>query len=157
MLRVDTGLQNLTQSCIRRPARKQRQVRKATVMTCTTLRTAILICLGAALILPCGLAGQVTEKINTHLEGTVFLGGSSDPLLVEGAKVALYGDTGVFSTVTNREGEFDFANIDPPGIYLVEVTYRGLHADENVMVPAGSVVQVSLHLKPPDPEPAEQP
>jgi hypothetical protein len=81
----------------------------------------------------------------------VFLGAPDEPLCRPGAKVTLYGDTGVISTITDRDGKFSFSDVEPPGVYFLQASYLGLHAEQNVMVDAGTVVQVSLHLEVPDP------
>jgi len=78
-------------------------------------------------------------------------GPPNEPVCAPRAKVTLYGDTGVFSTVTDQDGKFAFSNIDLPGVYFIEAAYSGLHAEQNVMVHAGAVVQVLLHLEAPDP------
>jgi len=120
-------------------------------MICSTLKTTVLLLLGICLLTPFGLAAQDTTATTSRLQGTVFSGAPDEPLYTPGAKVTLYGDTGVLSTVTDQDGTFAFTNIDPPGIYFIEATYFGLHAEQNVMVDAGTVVQVSLHLEVPDP------
>src|SRR5215469_3124827 len=120
-------------------------------MICSTLRTTVLLLLGICLLAPCGLAAQDTIATTSRMQGTVFSGAHDEPLCRPGVKVSLYGDTGVISTITDQDGTFAFTNIDPPGIYFIEATYFGLHADQNVMVHAGAVVQVSLHLDLPDP------
>src|SRR5215469_6185015 len=120
-------------------------------MICSTLKTTVLLLLGICLLTPFGLAAQDTTATTSRLQGTVFSGAPDEPLYTPGAKVTLYGDTGVLSTVTDQDGTFAFTNIDPPGIYFIEATYFGLHAEQNVTVHAGAVVQVSLHLDLPDP------
>jgi len=82
------------------------------------------------------------------MQGTVFSGAPDEPLYR--AKVTLYGDTGVISTITDRDGKFSFADVEP-GVYFLQASYLGLHAEQNVTVHAGAVVQVSLHLEVPDP------
>ena len=120
-------------------------------MVRSTLGTTLLFCLGICLIIPCGLSAQAASTTTTPLEGTVFLGTNNEPIFVEGANVLLYGDTGVSSTVTGRDGKFSFADVEPPGVYFLQASYLGLHAEQNVMVHAGTVVQVALHLEAPDP------
>jgi hypothetical protein len=120
-------------------------------MICSTFRTTVLLSLGICLLTPCGLAAQDTTATTSRIQGTVFSGAPDEPLYRPGAKVTLYGDTGVISTITDQDGKFVFANIGPPEIYFIEASYMGLHAERNVMVEAGAVVQVSLHLKVPDP------
>ena len=120
-------------------------------MICSTLRTTVLLLLGISLLTPCGLAAQDTTATTSRLQGTVFSGAPDEPHYTPGAKVTLYVDTGVLSTVTDQDGTFSYTNIDQPGIYFIEATYFGLHADQNVTVHAGAVVQVSLHLEVPDP------
>jgi hypothetical protein len=118
-------------------------------MICTTLRTTALLLLGICLLLPYGLAAQATTT-TSRLQGTVFSGTPNKPLYAPGAKVTLYGDTGIFSAVADQNGKFVFAN-NLPRIYFIEASGLGLHAARNVKVHAGAVVQVSLHLKVPDP------
>jgi carboxypeptidase family protein/PEGA domain-containing protein len=101
-----------------------------------------------------GIASKVSGP--SHVQGTVFLG-APKPLYVPGAKVVLYGDTGISSTITDRDGKFDFFNVEPPGIYFLEATYLGLHAEQNVTVDAGAIVQVSLRLEAPDPNMSAKP
>jgi hypothetical protein len=120
-------------------------------MICSTLRTTVLLLLGICLLTPCGLPAQDTTATTSRLQGTVFSGAPDAPLYRPGAKVSLYGDTGIISTITDRDGKFAFTNIDPPGIYFIEATYFGLHAEQTVTVHAGAVVQISLHLEAPDP------
>lgn len=115
----------------------------------STLGTALLLCLGICLVAPCGLAAPATTITTSRLQGTVFLGASNEP--TPGAKVTLYGDTGTLSTVTDRDGNFSFTDVEPPGVYFLQASYRDLHTEQNVMVHAGTVVQVSLHLEAPDP------
>ena len=122
-----------------------------TTMICSALRTTVLLLLSICLLPPCGLAAQDTTATTSRMQGTVFSGAPDEPLYRPGAKVTLYGDTGVISTITDRDGRFSFTNIDPPGIYFIEATYFDLHAEQNVTVHAGAVVQVSLHLEVPDP------
>ena len=117
-------------------------------MICSTLRTTVLSLLGICLLIPWELAAQAAKPAPSHLQGSVFSGAPNEP--AAGAQVTLYGDTGVLSTVTDQHGTFAFTNIDPPGIYFIEATYFGLHAEQNVTVHAGAVVQVSLHLEVPD-------
>jgi len=124
-------------------------------MICSILRTTVLLLLGICLLAPCGLAAQDTTATTSRLQGTVFSGAPDEPLYRPGAKVTLYGDTGVIPTITDQDGTFAFTNIDPPGIYFIEATYFGLHAEQNVTVHAGAVVQVSLHLEVPDPNMAK--
>jgi len=118
---------------------------------CSTLRTTVLLLLGSCLLIPNGMAGQATTTATSQLQGAVFSGPPNEPVCAPRAKVTLYGDTGVFSTVTDQDGKFAFSNIDLPGVYFIEAAYSGLHAEQNVMVHAGAVVQVSLHLEAPDP------
>jgi|SRR5215471_4387022 len=118
-------------------------------MICSTLRTTVLSLLGMCLLIPWELAAQAAEPARSHLQGFVFSGGSNEP--AAGAKVTLYGDTGVISTITDPDGKFSFADVEPPGLYFLQASYLGLHAEQNVMVHAGTVVQVSLHLEVPDP------
>jgi hypothetical protein len=80
----------------------------------------------------------------------VFLGAPNEPLYVSGAKVLLYGDAGISSTITDRDGKFSFLNVEPPGIYFLEATYSGFRAEQNVIVDAGAAVQASLRLEAPD-------
>ena len=114
------------------------------------LRTTSLLLVGCCLAIPSGLSAQASSSTSAHVQGTVFLGTNNSPLFVEGANVALYGDTGITSTLTDRDGKFSFADVEPPGVYLLQVSYRGVHAEQNVMVPAGAVIQVSLQLQTPD-------
>jgi len=124
-------------------------------MICSILRTTVLLLLGICLLAPCGLAAQDTTATTSRLQGTVFSGAPDEPLYRPGAKVTLYGDTGVISTITDRDGKFSFADVEPPGVYFLQASYRGLHAEQNVTVHAGAVVQVSLHLEVPDPNMAK--
>jgi hypothetical protein len=127
-------------------------------MIFSTLRTTLLLFVGICLVIPCGLAGQVPGTSTSHVQGSVLLEAApNEPLYVPGAKVTIYGDTGVTSTTTDREGKFDFSNIGPPGIYFLQVTYLGFHAERNVTVHAGAVVQVSLRLEAPDPDRSAKP
>ena|SRR5215467_8446130 len=117
-------------------------------MICSTLRTTVLSLLGICLLTPCGLAAQDSTATTSRMQGTVFSGAPDEPLYR--AKVTLYGDTGVISTITDRDGKFSFADVEP-GVYFLQASYLGLHAEQNVTVHAGAVVQVSLHLEVPDP------
>ena len=119
-------------------------------MICSILRTTVLSLLGICLLTPCGLAAQDTTATTSRMQGTVFSGAPDEPLYRPGAKVTLYGDTGVISTITDRDGKFSFADVEP-GVYSLQASYLGLHAEQNVTVHAGAVVQVSLHLEVPDP------
>src|SRR5215831_10339795 len=103
-------------------------------MICSTLRTTVLSLLGICLLTPCGLAAQDTTATTSRMQGTVFSGGPDEPLYR--AKVTLYGDTGVISTITDRDGKFSFADVEPPWVYFLQASYLGLHAEQNVMVPA---------------------
>ena len=124
-------------------------------MICSTFRTTALSFLGICLLAHCGLAAQDTTATTSRMQGTVFSGAPDEPLYRPGAKVTLYGDTGVISTITDRDGKFSFADVEPPGVYFLQASYRGLHAEQNVTVHAGAVVQVSLHLEVPDPNMAK--
>ena len=116
-------------------------------MICSALRTTVFLLFGIFLLTPSGLAAQDTTSTTSRMQGTVFSGAPDEPLYRPGAKVTLYGDTGVISTVTDRAGKFFFADVEPPGVYFIEASYMGLHAEQNVMVHAGAAVQVSLHLE----------
>lgn len=124
-------------------------------MICSTLRTTVLSLLGTCLLAPCWLAAQDATATTSRMQGTVFSGAPDEPLYRPGAKVTLYGDTGVISTITDRDGKFFFADVEPPGVYFLQASYLGLHAEQNVTVHAGAVVQVSLHLEVPDPNMAK--
>jgi len=121
-----------------------------TNMIFTTVRTTSLLLLSVCLAIPCGLAAQATST-TSHLRGTVFLGAHNKAYGVEGATVTLYGDAGVVSTITDRDGKYVFSNVQPPGFYFLEATYSGLHAGQNVEVNAGDLIEVSLRLEAPDP------
>ena len=122
------------------------------------LRVTVLLFVNVGLIMPPGLAAQSAKTTTANrLQGTVFTGDRSTPYFVEGATVVLYGDIGVTSTTTDQHGKFAFANAGPPGIYNLEVTYSGLHAEQNVKVRAGAVVEVSVRLKAPDPSMSAKP
>lgn len=132
-----------------KPSGEARVSKEPTSMIWTTLRRTALLLLGICLLVPCGLAAQATSTTTSRLQGTVFSGTPNQPLYAPGAKVTLYGDTGIFSTVADQNGKFVFANSLPPGIYFIEASGLGLHAERNVKVPAGTVVQISLHLSDP--------
>ena len=121
-------------------------------MICSSFRTTVLLLTGFCLLVPCCLAAQAAATRSSDLHGTVFSGTPDEPLYAAGAKVALYGDTGVVSTVTDQDGKFIFTNIATPGIYFLQVTYQGLHVERNVAVDAGAVVQVLLCLGPSTPD-----
>lgn len=116
-------------------------------MICSSFRTTVLLLTGFCLLVPCCLAAQATTTRSGDLHGTVFSGAPNEPLYAAGAKVILYGDTGIVSTVTDQDGKFAFTDIVPPGIYFLQVTYVGLHAERNVTVDPGAVGQVSLRLE----------
>jgi hypothetical protein len=116
-------------------------------MICSSLRTIALLLTGICLVVPCCLAAQATTTRSSDLQGAVLLGPPDDWLYAAGAKVTLYGDTGIASTVTDQDGEFVFTDIGPPGVYFLQVTYAGLHAERNVTVDVGAVVQVLLRLE----------
>jgi hypothetical protein len=126
-------------------------------MICTTLRMTARLLLGICLLVPCGLAAQATTTTTSHLQGTVFSGTPNGPFYAPGAKVALYGDTGIFSTVADQNGKFVFANDLPPGIYFIEASGLGVYAARDVEMHAGAVVQVSLDLDSPDPRSSAKP
>jgi len=126
-------------------------------MIYSTLRTTVLLLGGICLLILCGLAAQATTPGSSRLQGTVFSGAPDEPLYTPGVTVNLYGDTGSVSTVTDQDGKFAFTNIEPPGIYFIEASYKGLHAERNVTVHAGTVVEVSLHLEAPDPNMSAKP
>jgi hypothetical protein len=109
-----------------------------------------MVLLGMWLVTPAGLAAQdAASGAASHVQGTVLLGASNQPL--SGAKVVLFGDTALSSRTTGQNGRFDFDNVQPPGIYFLEVTYFGLHAQQNVTVNAGGVIEVSIRLDAPEP------
>jgi hypothetical protein len=104
-----------------------------------------MVLLGMWLVIPAGLKAQDgSATAANHVQGTVLLGAPNQPL--PGAKVVLVGDTTFSSRTTDQDGKFDFSNVQPPGIYFLEVTYFDLYAQQNVTVNAGSVVQVSIPL-----------
>ena len=121
-------------------------------MICSSFRTTVILLTGICLLTPCYLAAQAITTASSELQGTVFSGEPDEPLYAAGAKVTLYGDTGIVSTVTDQDGKFIFSNIAPPGIYFLQVIYLGLHAERNVTVDTGCVVQVSLRLEARAPE-----
>ncbi len=122
------------------------------------LRVTVLLFVNVGLIMPPGLAAQSAKTTAANrLQGTVFTGERTAPDFVAGATVVLYGDNGVASTTTDQHGKFSFPNAGPAGIYGLEVTYSGLHAEQNVKVRAGAVVQVSVRLKAPDPSVSAKP
>jgi Carboxypeptidase regulatory-like domain len=119
-------------------------------MLSSTVRTTVLLTLSICLLPPVRLGAQATNTTTTHLQGTVLSGTPDQPLYAAGAEVTLYGDTGIFSTVTDQNGRFAFINVGTPETYFIEATYHDLHAQKNVVVHAGAVAQVSLHLEAPN-------
>jgi len=120
-----------------------------------SLRPTVLIFVGIALLIPCGVQAQAIAATAGVVQGTVVFGDAKDPISVSGAKVAIYGDTTMSSTVSDGEGRFSFSRLGP-GIYVVEATCLGLHAEENVRVDAGAVVRIALQLTPRDATPAKR-
>jgi len=115
-----------------------------------------MVLLGMWLVIPAGVTAQdASPPAVSHVQGTVFLGAPDQPL--PGAKVVLYGDTTFSSKTTDQDGKFAFYDVQPPGIYFLEVTYFDLHARENVTVNAGSVTEVSIRLDAPEPGRSAEP
>jgi hypothetical protein len=119
-------------------------------MICSTLRTIVLLLLGSCFAVPYGLVAQSGATKASLVQGTVLLTRGNGPLPVAGATVALYGDTGITLAVTDRDGKFSFSDVRPPGFYSLQVTHSGLHAERNIVVEAGTVVQATMPLEKPD-------
>src|SRR5215831_12773452 len=119
-------------------------------MIYSTLRITLLLLLGSCFAVPYGLVAQSSATKASQVQGTVLLTQGNDPLPVAGATVALYGDTGVSLAITDRDGKFSFSDVRPPGFYSLQATLSGLHAERNIEVEAGTVVQATMPLEEPD-------
>ena len=109
----------------------------------------VLLLVGSCLLIPRRADAQCTPEPTTIVRGTVYLDASDVPAYAQGAKVIVRDEFTIVSAVTDREGKFRISNLEP-GIYTVEATYFGLHAEQKVTVEEGAEIEVTLQLKPLD-------
>ena len=108
-----------------------------------------LLLVGSCLLIPRRADAQCTPEPTTIVRGTVYLDASDLSAYAPGAKIVVRDEFTIVSAVTDREGKFRISNLEP-GIYTVEATYFGLHAEQKVTVEEGAEIEVMLQLKPPD-------
>lgn len=111
------------------------------------LRVAVLLLLGVSVLMPLAVQAQSAEPAAGAVQGTVSIADDNDPIAVSGARVVIYGETEVTSTVTDREGKFSFSGL-APGVYFLEAIHLGLRAKRSIRIEAGEVVQVALQFEP---------
>ena len=114
-----------------------------------TLTAIALLLVGSCLLIPRRADAQCTPEPTTIVRGTVYLDASDLSAYAPGAKIVVRDEFTIVSAVTDREGKFRISNLDP-GIYTVEATYFGLHAEQKVTIEEGAEIEVMLQLKPPD-------
>ena len=113
------------------------------------LAAIVLLLVGSCLLIPRRADAQCTPEPTTIVRGTVYLDASDVPPYAPGAKVIVRDEFTIVSAVTDREGKFRISNLEP-GIYTVETTYFGLHAEQKITVEEGAEIEVMLQLKLPD-------
>jgi hypothetical protein len=91
--------------------------------------------------------GNAESKPSGKIEGTVFVMEQGHQTYTPGAKIVASGPVN-FEIVTNADGKFVFVAL-PPGNYTVEASSSGLEAIQTISVHANEVVQIPLHLRPP--------
>ena len=113
--------------------------------------TAIALLLVGKLVswIPRRADAQCTPEPTTIVRGTVYLDASDLSAYAPGATIVVRDEFTIVSAVADREGKFRISNLDP-GIYTVEATYFGLHAEQKVTVEPGAEIEVCLESKPPD-------
>lgn len=109
----------------------------------------VLLLVGSCLLIPRRADAQCTPEPTTIVRGTVYLDASDLSAYAPGAKIVVRDEFTIVSAVTDREGKFRISNLDP-GIYTVEATYFGLHAEQKITVEDGAEIEVMLQLKAPD-------
>jgi len=110
------------------------------------LKASVRVLLAFCLLMPCAVPEQNDTATTGAVQGTVSIGGHTDPLFVSGARVVLYGEMTISSTESSSEGKFSLSTLRP-GIYLIEATYFDLHAEQKITVHPGELVQVSLEFE----------
>ena len=115
---------------------------------------AVLLLLSFSLLNAVALQAQATQPTAGAIQGTVSIAGGADQS-VPGATIAVFGETSVSSTVSDREGKFSFSGL-APGIYVLEAKYLGLRAQRRIRIDPGEIVQVSVQLDGPNPTHASQ-
>ena len=113
------------------------------------LAAIVLLLVGSCLLIPRRADAQCTPEPTTIVRGTVYLDASDLSAYAPGAKIVVRDEFTIVSAVADREGKFRISNLDP-GIYTVEATYLGLHAEQKISVEDGAEIEVILQLKLPD-------
>ena len=116
---------------------------------------AVLLSLSFSLLNAVALQGQAIQPTAGAMQGTVSIAGETDQTPVSNAVIAVFGETSVGSTVSDREGKFSFSGL-APGIYVLEARYLALRAQQKIGIGAGEIVQVSVQLESPNPTHASQ-
>lgn len=116
---------------------------------------AVLLLLSFSLLNAVGLQAQAIRPTAGAMQGTVSIAGGTDQTPVSGATIAVFGETSVSSTVSDRDGKFSFSGL-APGTYVLEARYLGLRAQQKIRIDAGEIVQVSVQLESPNPTHASQ-
>ena len=116
---------------------------------------AVLLLLTFSLLNAVASQAQALQPTAGAMQGTVSIAGGTDQTPVSGATIAVFGETSVSSTVSDREGKFSFSGL-APGIYVLEARYLGLRAQQKIGIGAGEIVQVSVQLESPNPTHASQ-
>lgn len=116
---------------------------------------AVLLLLSFPLLNAVVLQAQAIQPTAGAMQGTVSIAGGTDQTPVSVAVIAVFGETSVNSTVSDREGKFSFSRL-APGIYVLEARYLGLRAQRKITIDAGEIVQVSAQLESPNPSHVSQ-
>ena len=114
------------------------------------LKSSLPLLLAFFLLMPCAVQEFAVTATTGAVQGTVSVAGANDPLLLEDAKIVIYGDTTMSSTESNSEGSFSFRMLRP-GTYLIEADYYGLHTERRITIHPGEIVHISLELQEPGP------
>ena len=88
---------------------------------------AALLLLTFSLLNAAASQAQAVQPTAGAMQGTVSIAGGTDQTPVSGATIAVFGETSVSSTVSDREGRFSSSGL-APGIYVLEARYLGLRA-----------------------------
>jgi hypothetical protein len=105
------------------------------------LTRTVLLLLGTSLLITLAAHAQTTKPTSGAVQGTVLL--ENDSIPIPDARIFVFSETRVTSTLSDRAGKFSFSQL-PPGVYSFKAMYMGLRAERSITIEAGEVVQVAL-------------